>query len=211
MTPDDDATPERGRRADRGRRSAGPPARSRRLPRLPKVTLPAVPRRTSPDTARTEVIRRPSERDVARDASADRRAEARRRPDEDLPGPDWVPRWIRRVDRRVLVTTAIGMLVAALVGGTIAAFGLGLIFVTDACDVDAYVCDDTLFTLGYALAIAGPLLLTGIAILVALVGMIRGRTRPWLVLLLGTGASLAAYVLGALLVLVAVPGSSPVT
>ena len=211
MTPDDDATPERGRRAERGRRSAGPPARSRRLPQVPRITLSAVPRRASPDADATEVIRRPSERDVARDASADRRAEARRRPDEDLPGPDWVPRWIRRVDRRVLVTTAIGMLVAALVGGTIAAFGLGLIFVTDACDVDAYVCDDTLFTLGYALAIAGPLLLTGIAILVALVGMIRGRTRPWLVLLLGTGASLAAYVLGALLVLVAVPGSSPVT
>ncbi|OUD88363.1 hypothetical protein BC477_10220 [Clavibacter michiganensis subsp. michiganensis] len=27
--------------------------------------------------------------------------------------------------------------------------GLGLIFVTDACDVDAYVCRDSLFTIGY--------------------------------------------------------------
>ncbi|MFD2340140.1 hypothetical protein FGG90_13365 [Clavibacter tessellarius] len=204
MTPDDDATPERGRRADRGRRSAGPPARTRRLPQVPRITLSAVPRRASPDADATEVIRRPSERDVARDAARDRR-------DEDLPGPDWLPRWIRRVDRRVLVTTAVGMLVAALVGGAVAAFGLGLIFVTDACDVDSYVCDDTLFTLGYALAVAGPLLLTGVALLVALVGMIRGRTRPWLVLLIGVAASLAAYVLGAVLVLVAVPGSSPIT
>lgn len=211
MTPDDDATPERGRRADRGRRSAGPPARTRRLPQVPRITLPAVPRRASPDADATEVIRRPSERDVARDAARDRREAARDRRDEDLPGPDWLPRWIRRVDRRVLVTTAVGMLVAALVGGAVAAFGLGLIFVTDACDVDSYVCDDTLFTLGYALAVACPLLLTGVALLVALVGMIRGRTRPWLVLLIGVAASLAAYVLGAVLVLVAVPGSSPIT
>lgn len=211
MTPDDDATPERGRRADRGRRAAGPPARSRRLPQVPRITLSAVPRRASPDADATEVIRRPSERDVARDAARDRRDAARDRRDEDLPGPDWLPRWIRRVDRRVLVTTAVGMLVAALVGGAVAAFGLGLIFVTDACDVDSYVCDDTLFTLGYALAVAGPLLLTGVALLVALVGMIRGRTRPWLVLLIGVAASLAAYVLGAVLVLVAVPGSSPIT
>jgi len=211
VTPDDDATPERGRRAERGRRSAGPPARSRRLPQVPRITLPAVPRRASPDADATEVIRRPSERDVARDAARDRREAARDRRDEDLPGPDWLPRWIRRVDRRVLVTTAVGMLVAALVGGAVAAFGLGLIFVTDACDVDSYVCDDTLFTLGYALAVAGPLLLTGVALLVALVGMIRGRTRPWLVLLIGVAASLAAYLLGAVLVLVAVPGSSPIT
>ncbi|MDA3804569.1 hypothetical protein PED38_07160 [Clavibacter sp. CT19] len=211
MTSDDDATPERGRRADRGRRSAVAPARARRLPTPPKAAVPAVPRRTVRDPAETEVIRRPSERDVARDATRDRRDAARHRRDEDLPGPAWLPRWIRRVDRRVLVTTAVGMLVAALIGGAVAAYGLGLIFVTDACDVDAYVCDDTLFTLGYGLAVAGPLLLTGIALLVALVGMIRGRTRPWLVLLIGVAASLAAYVLGAVLVLVAVPGSSPVT
>ena len=116
-----------------------------------------------------------------------------------------------RIDRRVLVTTLVSMLVAAIVGGSIAALGLGLIFVTDACDVDAYVCDDSLFTIGYALSVAGPLMLTGIAVIVALVGMIRGRTRPWLVLLIGVGASLAAYILGAVLVLVAVPGSSPLT
>jgi hypothetical protein len=211
VTPDDDATPERGRRADRGRRSAGPPARSRRLPQLPKATLPTIPRRSSRDPDATEVIRRPSERSVARDASAARRDDARGRLNEDLPGPDWVPRWVRRIDRRILVTTLVSMLVAAVVGGSIAALGLGLIFVTDACDVDAYVCRDSLFTIGYGIAVAGPLMLTGIAVVVALVGMIRGRTRPWLVLLIGVGASLAAYILGAVIVLVAVPGSSPVT
>jgi hypothetical protein len=177
VTPDDDATPERGRRAARGRRSAAAPA--------------AAPRR--PRAARTR------DRDRADD-----------RP-EDPPGPAWVPRWVRRVDRRILVTTLVSMLVAAIVGGAIAAFGLGLIFVTDSCDVDAYVCRDSLFTIGYGIAVAGPLVLTGIALIVALVGMIRGRTRPWLVLLIGVGASLAAYILGAVLVLVAVPGSSPVT
>jgi hypothetical protein len=131
---------------------------------------------------------------------------------EDEPaGPVWVPRWVRRVDRRILVTTLVAMLVAAVLGGTVAAIGLGLIFVTDSCDVDTYVCHDTLFTAGYALAVAGPLMLTGIAVIVALVGMIRGRTRPWRVLLIGLGASLAAYALGAVLVLVAVPGSTPLT
>lgn len=178
MTPDDDATPERGRRAARGRRSAA-------------ATAPA-PRRA-----------RPARADRGRARAADRA--------EDPPGPDWVPRWVRRVDRRILVTTLVAMLVAAVIGGTVAAFGLGLIFVTDACDVDSYVCRDSLFTIGYGTAVAGPLVLTGIALIVALVGMIRGRTRPWLVLLIGVGASLAAYILGAVLVLVAVPGSSPVT
>ncbi|CAQ00349.1 hypothetical protein ACR8AL_08050 [Clavibacter sepedonicus] len=122
-----------------------------------------------------------------------------------------MPRWILRIDRRILVTTLVSMLVAAVVGGSIAALGLGLIFVTDSCDVDAYVCRDSLFTIGYGIAVAGPLMLTGIAVIVALVGMIRGRTRPWLVLLIGVGASLAAYILGAVLVLVSVPGSSPIT
>ncbi len=98
-----------------------------------------------------------------------------------------MPRWILRIDRRILVTTLVSMLVAAVVGGSIAAMGLGLIFVTDACDVDAYVCRDSLFTIGYGIAVAGPLFLTGIAVIVALVGMIRGRTRPWLVLLIGVG------------------------
>ncbi|ALD11853.1 hypothetical protein [Clavibacter capsici] len=180
MTPDDDATPERGRRAARGRRSAA-------------ATAPA-PRRARPARARADRGR----------TRADDRA-------EDPPGPDWVPRWVRRVDRRILVTTLVAMLVAAVIGGTVAAFGLGLIFVTDACDVDSYVCRDSLFTIGYGTAVAGPLVLTGVALIVALVGMIRGRTRPWLVLLIGVGASLAAYILGAVLVLVAVPGSSPVT
>ncbi|WP_043672964.1 hypothetical protein [Clavibacter michiganensis] len=180
MTPDDDATPERGRRAARGRRSAA-------------ATAPAA-RRPRPDGVRA---------DLGRDRADDRA--------EDPPGPAWVPRWVRRVDRRILVTTLVAMLVAAVVGGTVAAFGLGLIFVTDACDVDSYVCRDSLFTIGYGIAVAGPLVLTGIALIVALVGMIRGRTRPWLVLLIGVGASLAAYILGAVLVLVAVPGSSPVT
>ncbi|OUE24427.1 hypothetical protein [Clavibacter michiganensis] len=207
MTPDDDATPERGRRASRGRRSAAPPARRRRTPEVPRIALPTFPRRAG---------RAGSDDDAPRGgrAARDRDDRARDRADareEDPAGPGWVPRWIRRIDRRVLVTTLVSMLVAAVVGGSVAAFGLGLIFVTDACDVDAYVCDDSLFTIGYVLAIAGPLMLTGIAIVVALVGMIRGRTRPWLVLLIGVGASLAAYILGAVLVLVAVPGSSPVT
>jgi hypothetical protein len=204
VTPDDAATPDPGRRAARGRRAAAPPARARRLPRMPRIALPTPSRpadRGRPGQDGDDRTRRREERD----------RDSRDRHDDELPGPDWVPRWIRRVDRRILVTTAVGMLVAALVGGVIAALGLGLIFVTDACDVDAYVCDDSLFTVGYAVAVAGPLMLTGIAILVALVGMIRGRTRPWLVLLIGAGASLAAYVLGAVLVLVAVPGSSPVT
>jgi hypothetical protein len=179
VTPDDDANPERGRRAARGRRSAASPAAA---PRRPRAT---------------------ATRDRDRDRADDRA--------QDPPGPAWVPRWIRRVDRRILVTTLVGMLVAAIVGGSVSAFGLGLIFVTDACDVDAYVCRDSLFTIGYGTAVAGPLVLTGIALIVALVGMIRGRTRPWLVLLIGVGASLAAYILGAVLVLVAVPGSSPVS
>ncbi|MFH6679355.1 hypothetical protein [Clavibacter michiganensis] len=191
MTPDDDATPERGRRASRGRRSATPPARRRRLPKVPRIALPTLPRGRGRADERSET-----------------RAAAR---DDDPAGPDWVPRWILRIDRRILVTTLVSMLVAAVVGGSIAAMGLGLIFVTDACDVDAYVCRDSLFTIGYGIAVAGPLFLTGIAVIVALVGMIRGRTRPWLVLLIGVGASLAAYVLGAVLVLVAVPGSSPIT
>ncbi|MBM7389541.1 hypothetical protein JOE37_002535 [Clavibacter michiganensis] len=199
MTPDDDATPERGRRAARGRRSAAPPARRRRLPEVPRIALPTLPRGRGRDA---------SDDDAPRGARAPRDREAR---DDDPAGPDWLPRWIRRIDRRVLVTTLVSMLVAAIVGGSIAALGLGLIFVTDACDVDAYVCDDSLFTIGYALSVAGPLMLTGIAVIVALVGMIRGRTRPWLVLLIGVGASLAAYILGAVLVLVAVPGSSPLT
>ncbi|MBP2457158.1 hypothetical protein ABID70_002684 [Clavibacter michiganensis] len=199
MTPDDDATPERGRRAARGRRSAAPPARRRRLPEVPRIALPTLPRRRGRDD---------SDDDAPRGARTGRDREAR---DDDPAGPDWLPRWIRRIDRRVLVTTLVSMLVAAIVGGSIAALGLGLIFVTDACDVDAYVCDDSLFTIGYALSVAGPLMLTGIAVIVALVGMIRGRTRPWLVLLIGVGASLAAYILGAVLVLVAVPGSSPLT
>jgi hypothetical protein len=199
VTPDDDATPERGRRAARGRRSAAPPARRRRLPEVPRIALPTLPRGRGRDA---------SDDDAPRDARAGRDREAR---DDDPAGPDWLPRWIRRIDRRVLVTTLVSMLVAAIVGGSIAALGLGLIFVTDACDVDAYVCDDSLFTIGYALSVAGPLMLTGIAVIVALVGMMRGRTRPWLVLLIGVGASLAAYILGAVLVLVAVPGSSPLT
>jgi hypothetical protein len=199
VTPDDDATPERGRRAARGRRSAAPTARRRRLPEVPRIALPTLPRGRGRDA---------SDDDAPRGARAGRDREAR----DDVPaGPDWLPRWIRRIDRRVLVTTLVSMLVAAIVGGSIAALGLGLIFVTDACDVDAYVCDDSLFTIGYALSVAGPLMLTGIAVIVALVGMIRGRSRPWLVLLIGVGASLAAYILGAVLVLVAVPGSSPLT
>jgi len=199
VTPDDDATPERGRRAARGRRSAAPAARRRRLPEVPRITLPSLPRGRGRDA---------SDDGAPRGARTGREREAR---DDDPAGPEWLPRWIRRIDRRVLVTTLVSMLVAAIVGGSIAALGLGLIFVTDACDVDAYVCDDSLFTIGYALAVAGPLMLTGIAVIVALVGMIRGRTRPWLVLMIGVGASLAAYILGAVLVLVAVPGSSPVT
>ena len=199
MTPDDDATPAPGRRASRGRRSAAPPARRRRLPEVPRIALPTLPR------GRGRADAQPDDRPAARSAA---RPAAR---DDDPAGPDWVPRWIRRIDRRILVTTLVSMLVAAVVGGSIAAMGLGLIFVTDACDVDAYVCDDSLFTIGYALSVAGPLMLTGIAVVVALVGMIRGRTRPWLVLLIGVGASLAAYILGAVLVLVAVPGSSPIT
>ncbi|UKF80915.1 hypothetical protein [Clavibacter californiensis] len=203
MTPDDDATPERGRRASRGRRSAAPPARRRRLPEVPKITLPTLPRGRgrADDRAETGEPARPDARAAARSAARD----------DDPAGPDWVPRWIRRIDRRILVTTLVSMLVAAVVGGSIAAMGLGLIFVTDACDVDTYVCRDSLFTIGYGIAVAGPLFLTGIAAIVALVGMIRGRTRPWLVLLIGVGASLAAYILGAVLVLVAVPGSSPIT
>ncbi|MFS4505455.1 hypothetical protein ACMA46_04370 [Clavibacter sp. Sh2141] len=204
MTPDDDATPERGRRAARGRRSAAPASRARRLPEVPRIALPALPRRRDRDGSAADAPRRAG---TGRDRAAERAA-AR---EQDPAGPDWVPRWVRRVDRRILVTTLVSMLVAALVGGTVAAVGLGLIFVTDGCDVDTYVCDDTLFTFGYGLSVAGPLLLTGIALVVALVGMIRGRTRPWLVLLIGVGASLAAYVLGAVLVLVAVPGSSPLT
>ncbi|MBM7412686.1 hypothetical protein JOE38_002509 [Clavibacter michiganensis] len=200
MTPDDDATPAPGRRAARGRRAAAPPARRRRLPEVPRIALPTLPRGRGRDASDEEAPRR---------GGAGRAGSAVR--DEDPAGPDWVPRWIRRIDRRVLVTTLVSMLVAAVVGGSIAALGLGLIFVTDACDVDAYVCRDSLFTIGYGTAVAGPLLLTGIAVIVALVGMIRGRTRPWLVLLIGVGASLAAYILGAVLVLVAVPGSSPVT
>ena len=197
MTPDDDATPERGRRAARGRRSAAPASRRRRLPEVPRIALPTLPRGRGRDA---------SDDDPApRGARAGRERETR---EDDPAGPDWLP---RRIDRRVLVTTLVSMLVAAIVGGSIAALGLGLIFVTDACDVDAYVCDDSLFTIGYALSVAGPLMLTGIAVIVALVGMIRGRTRPWLVLLIGVGASLAAYILGAVLVLVAVPGSSPLT
>ncbi|MEW5095286.1 hypothetical protein [Clavibacter michiganensis] len=195
MTPDDDATPERGHRASRGRRSATPPARRRRLPEVPRIALPTLPRGRGRADDRSET------RAAARSAARD----------DDPAGPDWVPRWILRIDRRILVTTLVSMLVAAGVGGSIAAMGLGLIFVTDACDVDAYVCRDSLFTIGYGIAVAGPLFLTGIAVIVALVGMIRGRTRPWLVLLIGVGASLAAYVLGAVLVLVAVPGSSPIT
>jgi hypothetical protein len=201
VTPDDDATPERGRRAARGRRSAAPAARRRRLPEVPRIALPTLPRGRGRG-------RDASDDDAPRGARATRERETR---DDDPAGPDWLPRWIRRIDRRVLVTTLVSMLVAAVVGGSIAALGLGLIFVTDACDVDAYVCDDSLFTIGYALSVAGPLMLTGIAVIVALVGMIRGRTRPWLVLLIGVGASLAAYILGAVLVLVAVPGSSPLT
>jgi hypothetical protein len=200
VTPDDDATPERGRRAARGRRSAAPAARRRRLPEVPRIALPTLPRGRGRDA---------SDDDPAPGACAAGRERETR--DDDPAGPDWLPRWIRRIDRRVLVTTLVSMLVAAVVGGSIAALGLGLIFVTDACDVDAYVCDDSLFTIGYALSVAGPLMLTGIAVIVALVGMIRGRTRPWLVLLIGVGASLAAYILGAVLVLVAVPGSSPLT
>ncbi|RIJ54604.1 hypothetical protein, partial [Clavibacter phaseoli] len=169
------------------------------LPEVPRIALPTLPRGRGRDA---------SDDDAHRGARATRDREAR---DDDPAGPDWLPRWIRRIDRRVLVTTLVSMLVAAIVGGSIAALGLGLIFVTDACDVDAYVCDDSLFTIGYALSVAGPLMLTGIAVIVALVGMIRGRTRPWLVLLIGVGASLAAYILGAVLVLVAVPGSSPLT
>lgn len=199
MTPDDDATPARGRRASRGRRSAAPAPRRRRLPEVPRIALPTLARGRGRADARAED--RADERSAARPAARD----------DDPAGPDWVPRWVRRVDRRILVTTLVAMLVAAIVGGSIAALGLGLIFVTDACDVDAYVCDDSLFTIGYALSVAGPLFLTGIAVIVALVGMIRGRTRPWLVLLIGVGASLAAYILGAALVLVAVPGSSPIT
>ncbi|MBF4618388.1 hypothetical protein ITJ44_09915 [Clavibacter sp. VKM Ac-2873] len=199
MTPDDDATPAPGRRASRGRRSAAPPARRRRLPEIPRIALPTLPRGRGRADAGPDA--RPAARSAARQAARE----------DDPAGPDWVPRWIRRIDRRILVTTLVSMLVAAVVGGSIAAMGLGLIFVTDACDVDAYVCDDSLFTIGYALSVAGPLMLTGIAVIVALVGMIRGRTRPWLVLLIGVGASLAAYILGAVLVLVAVPGSSPVT
>lgn len=203
MTPDDDATPQRGRRAARGRRSAAPAARTRRLPELPRIPLPTLPGRGGADADTRE--RRGRDRAAARaDARADSRA-------DDPAGPDWVPRWVRRVDRRILVTTLVAMLVAAVVGGLVAALGLGLIFVTDACDVDAYVCDDSLFTVGYALSVAGPLILTGIALVVALVGMARGRTRPWLVLVIGAGASLAAYILGAVLVLVAVPGSSPLS
>ena len=211
MTPDDDATPQRGRRAARGRRSAAPASRTRRMPELPRVALPSLPRRRARDRAgdgvdgRDDAGRRADRADRAWDR-ADRADRA-----EDPAGSDWVPRWVRRLDRRVLVTTLVGMLVAAVVGGSIAALGLGLIFVTDACDVDAYVCDDSLFTVGYALSVAGPLMLTGIALIVALVGLLRGRTRPWLVLVIGVGASLAAYVLGAVLVLVAVPGSSPLT
>ncbi|PPF90100.1 hypothetical protein C5C03_02390 [Clavibacter michiganensis] len=203
MTPDDDATPERGRRASRGRRSATPPARRRRLPEVPRIALPTLPRGRgrADDRSETRAADRSETRAAARSAA----------PDDDPAGPDWVPRWILRIDRRILVTTLVSMLVAAIVGGSIAAMGLGLIFVTDACDVDAYICRDSLFTIGYGIAVAGPLMLTGIAVIVALVGMIRGRTRPWLVLLIGVGASLAAYVLGAVLVLVAVPGSSPIT
>ncbi|PPF70095.1 hypothetical protein C5E16_04110 [Clavibacter michiganensis] len=214
MTPDDDTTPQRGRRAARGRRSAAPASRTRRLPELPRVALPSLPRRRARDRAGDGVD---GHDDAGRRADrADRDDRARDLADradraEDPAGPDWVPRWVRRLDRRVLVTTLVGMLVAAVVGGSIAALGLGLIFVTDACDVDAYVCDDSLFTVGYALSVAGPLMLTGIALIVALVGLLRGRTRPWLVLVIGVGASLAAYVLGAVLVLVAVPGSSPLT
>ncbi|PPF54038.1 hypothetical protein C5B94_08350 [Clavibacter michiganensis] len=207
MTPDDDATPQRGRRAARGRRSAAPASRTRRLPELPRVALPSLPRRRARDgvDGRDDAGRRADRAD--RDDLARDRADRA----EDPAGPDWVPRWVRRLDRRVLITTLVAMLVAAVVGGSIAALGLGLIFVTDACDVDAYVCDDSLFTVGYALSVAGPLMLTGIALIVALVGLLRGRTRPWLVLVIGVGASLAAYVLGAVLVLVAVPGSSPLT
>jgi hypothetical protein len=204
VTPDDDATPERGRRAARGRRSAAPASRTRRLPEVPRIALPALPRRRGRDGSAGDAPRRAGS---GRDRSVERAA-AR---EQDPAGPAWVPRWVRRIDRRILVTTLVSMLVAAVVGGTVAAVGLGLIFVTDGCDVDTYACDDTLFTLGYGLSVAGPLLLTGIALLVALVGMIRGRTRPWLVLLIGVGASLAAYILGAAIVLVAVPGSSPVT
>jgi hypothetical protein len=202
VTPDDDATPAPGRRASRGRRSAAPPRR-RRLPEVPRKSLPTLSRGRGTDASDDAATR-------GGRAGRDRadRADAR---GEDPAGPDWVPRWVLRIDRRILVTTLVSMLVAAIVGGSIAAMGLGLIFVTDACDVDAYVCDDSLFTIGYVLSVAGPLMLTGIAVLVALVGMIRGRTRPWLVLLIGVGASLAAYVLGAVLVLVAVPGSSPIT
>ncbi|AWG00352.1 hypothetical protein [Clavibacter michiganensis] len=200
MTPDDDATPAPGRRASRGRRSAAPPARRRRLPEVPRIALPTLPRLGGRDASDDDAPRRGT---AARARPADR--------DDDPAGPDWVPRWVRRIDRRILVTTLVSMLVAAVVGGSIAALGLGLIFVTDACDVDAYVCRDSLFTIGYGIAVAGPLMLTGIAVIVALVGMIRGRTRPWLVLLIGVGASLAAYILGAVIVLVAVPGSSPVT
>ncbi|MFT2691782.1 hypothetical protein [Clavibacter zhangzhiyongii] len=203
MTSDDDATPGSGRRAARGRRSAAPARRGGRLPEVPRIALPAIPRRRTRDGSDDAPVRR-GRADRARDAREDAR--------EDEPaGPAWVPRWVRRVDRRILVTTLVGMLVAAILGGVVASLGLGLIFVTDGCDVDAYVCRDTLFTAGYGIAVAGPLVLTGIALIVALVGMARGRTRPWLVLLIGFGASLAAYVLGTVLVLVAVPGSSPLT
>ncbi|WP_317230772.1 hypothetical protein, partial [Clavibacter sp. MX14-G9D] len=182
---------------------------------LPRVALPSLPRRPARDRSGDGVDgpdddgSRADRGDRARDGADRARDRADR--EEDPAGPDWVPRWVRRLDRRVLVTTLVAMLVAAVVGGSIAALGLGLIFVTDACDVDAYVCDDSLFTVGYALSVAGPLMLTGIALIVALVGLLRGRTRPWLVLAIGLGASLAAYVLGAVIVLVAVPGSSPLT